>query len=407
MAEASKNLREDQAAQKTGQVPMTFDTVPENMLGPVSDDWQAAEVWLQSVRNKWEGKNPDKRSDEDSTTVLTYRFHLAKLRWYCEHVGRIAPSKWRADDVARFAAFLEKLPQHAYCARKVINGMEADRCYVKEDEPGWTPFRKQPSKSSQADIKRFIHAMFRAWHETGYIRSNPSALSPSSGKRKVHTDRSISFDVYSLALQTIASEQTEKIERRQMQARDLFIFEALCRLGLRASELVEAQMSAFEDLTHPVTKECYRVFYVTGKSGLGGKSRRVPVPPAVWKCFVDYRAAFGLPPTPAPGDTTPLLLSVRKAGTAPATGKHENCATWGTVGSRKGLYKIVKQRLQQAAALLRSDDKFDLATQLEGASPHWLRHTFGKSLVQQGVDIRLLAGALGYVSAETARAYAE
>lgn len=82
---------------------------------------------------------------------------------------------------------------------------------------------------------------------------------------------------------------------------------------------------------------------------------------------------------------------------------HENI----DVESRKGLYKIVKQRLQQTAALLRSDEKPDTATQLEATSPHWLRNTFGKSLARKGTDIRRLAGALGYANAETARAYAE
>ena len=47
-------------------------------LGNGVDDWQAIEVWLKTVKS-----NSRNRS---TATVDTYRFHLAKLRWFCERV---------------------------------------------------------------------------------------------------------------------------------------------------------------------------------------------------------------------------------------------------------------------------------------------------------------------------------
>lgn len=388
---------------------MTPASMACHMLGQAGNDWDAAEIWFQHLREKRQAKIWDKLGGVESSTIDTYRFHLAKLRWYCENVGHVLPSRWGPNDVLGFIAFLEKLPKNAYCARKIDNGIAVGRSFVKEDELGWTPFRKQPSKSSQIDIKRFVHAMFKAWHETGYIHANPAAFIAGAGKRNVHTNRSICIDVYSAVLQAIANERPVKGERYLMQVRDLFIFEALCRLGLRVTELVGAKMSAFVELQDPKTKVCFQVFHVTENTGLGGKARKVPVPPEVWQCFLHYRIAFDLPVPPMLDDDTPLLLSPRKStkATTTLTDELRYLAMWGAVETRQGLYKIVKQRLRHAAALLRSNEKYEMASQLEAASPHWLRNTFGKSLARQGADMRVLAQALGYANAETARAYTE
>ena len=59
---------------------------PFHALGPVNDDWEAADVWLTTVRLN--SRNGATETDK------TYRYHLAKLKWYCEHVGRVTPSRW-------------------------------------------------------------------------------------------------------------------------------------------------------------------------------------------------------------------------------------------------------------------------------------------------------------------------
>lgn len=408
-----------------GQIDtMEANPVPGHILGPVADDWEAIDVWLRSLHLKWAAKNPDKAlktvigknglpEPVISETEKTYRQHLAKLRWYCENVGRITPSRWTTQDALHFAEFLDRLPEDARCARRVIEGIEIENSYVEEGEPGWTPFRKQPSTSSQADIKRFVHAMFNAWHQTGYIRINPMALVGAGGAKQVNADRAITLDLFELVLETIAAEATETFERRQMQVRDLFIFEALRGLGLRASELVGARMTAFFQLMHPKTRVRYWIFHVEEETAKGGKARKVPVPPSVWQRFVDYRAAFGLSPAPLPGDETLLLLSPRTrdvkigAKTIKRTPDRRFFKAWGDVGSRKGLYKIVKQRLKQAADSLRDKGEIDMAAHLEQASPHWLRHTFGKAKVQEGVNLRPVAEALGHASINTAMIYTD
>ncbi|GAA4017889.1 hypothetical protein [Actimicrobium antarcticum] len=139
--------------------PMRADPTSGHILKPVADDWEAIEVWLQAVRAKRRDANGA------TNTNATYRYHLAKLCWYVEHVCHITPSRWSMQDVEQFATFLKALPADALCPHGVaIN------------DPVWRPFRVRPSASSQADIRRFVHAMFNGWHKAGYVRHNPTAL---------------------------------------------------------------------------------------------------------------------------------------------------------------------------------------------------------------------------------------
>lgn len=206
---------------------------PGHALGQVADDWAAAEVWLAAVARK---------SNNGSTATRdTYGYHLAKLRWYCENVARVTPSRWSMQYVEAFYLFLENLPDDALCAM-------GDGRYAMQGEPGYSPFRKRPAKSSQSDIHRFVHAMLKAWHSMGYIRINPMALTGTMGARKIRVERSISETVFDIVLSTLASSDVISFSERQRQLRDMFILTAFKELGLRASELVGAKMSAFYQL---------------------------------------------------------------------------------------------------------------------------------------------------------------
>ncbi|MBC7501423.1 MAG: hypothetical protein H7315_13130, partial [Herminiimonas sp.] len=98
---------------------------PGHVLGDVYDDWEAAEVWLTTVRLK--------SRNGSAETEKTYRYHLAKLKWYCENIGRVTPSRWSVQDVEHFIGFLKKLPDDALCPKG-----------VSATEPGWTPFQRRP-----------------------------------------------------------------------------------------------------------------------------------------------------------------------------------------------------------------------------------------------------------------------
>lgn len=377
---------------------MTSSPKPGHALGAVSDDWAAAAVWLAAVARK--------SGNGSTATRDTYGFHLAKLRWYCENVARITPSRWSMQDVEHFHLFLEDLPDNALCSM-------GDGRFAIPGESGYTPFRKRPARSSQSDIHRFVHAMFKAWHSMGYIRINPMALTGTMSTRKIKAERSLSEIVFETVLSTLAGSDVISFADRQRQLRDMFILTAFKELGVRASELVGAKMGAFYQLYDPLTKNRYWIFLVTAETGKGAKERRIPVTRALLASLTVYRQAFGLPPVPATCDDAPLLLSSRTkvVHIGEKKIKHVNdrrfFGAWRAIGTRQGLYKIVKERLALAGSALRDTGAVDLADELDRASPHWLRHSFAKAALLKGQSMREVASLLGHSSVDTTMIYTD
>lgn len=371
---------------------------PAHMLGPVADDWAAIAVWLETV-----GANSRNGSQK---TVETYRYHLAKLRWYCEHVAGVSPGQWHMQEVQAFKMFLADVPAHALC-------MRSGRSFVKQGEQGYTPFRTQPAANSQSDILRFVHAMFGALHATGYLRLNPMALMKVYKGRRLDTSRAVDIDVYEAALRGMQQSPDASQSARQLLLRDRFILIALRELGLRASEIVGAGMAALYRLSDPKNGKTYWVFRVAEANAKGGIARSVPVTQAAMDALMAYRLAFGLSPVPSHGERYPLLLSPRTEpvplgrGFVKSAEGRRYFGAWGSIGSRHGLYRVVKQRLGQAAQMLRDQGAHDDAERLIRASPHWLRHTFAKAQLLGGIDIRQVASALGHASVDTTMAYTD
>ncbi len=380
--------------------------VRRTILGDVEDDWHAAEIWLREVQAKNKNGSP--------ATINTYRQHLAKLRWFCENAVGVMPSRWTVEEVSRFRTFLAALPAHALCAKKPSADQRrktGKMVFVDAGEPGWTPFRDQPAESSQGDMLRFVHSMFSAWHKVGYIPAHPMGLGGAPQPKEVNVDRAIPLDLYDLVLNTMERAEKRTFTDRQRYLRDKFVFVALRGLGLRASELVGATMGAFFPVTMPRTGERYWIFGVTKKTGKGGYAREIPVTRPVWEAFVGYRVAYGLDPLPAEGETMPLVLSVRTKAVEIAGKPIRDSASrrffgaWRSIGTRQSLHRIVKDRLKQTADLLREAGRYRSAGQLEKASPHWLRHTFGKAELLAGQKTREVTAALGHADESTSMRY--
>ena len=277
----------------------------------------------------------------------------------------------------------------------------------------YTPFRKQPSTSSGADILRCTHAMFKVFHGTSYIRMNPMQLMKTRKARRINTGRAISIDLYDEILQHLERQPRKNEEAHRLYARDRFVLIALRELGLRASELVGANMTDLSALTDPANRKTYWVFKVREETVKGGAARTVPFTNVAMEAFLAYRRAFGLPPLPDAQDEYPLLLSPRTAamyiGEKPIRDAESRryFGSWGSISFRKSLYHIVKARLAETAAALRADGRTDDADALGKASPHWLRHTFAKAAVLNGRDIRVVAALLGHASVTTTMIYTE
>lgn len=371
-------------------------------LGPVADDWEAAEVWLRAIAGRGRRNSPE--------TVATYRYHLAKLRWYCETVTRSTPSRWSVQDVDAFNTFLKELPLQAICARA-----EAGAGFASVGEAGYTPFRKRPSASSRADIQRCVHAMLRAWRELGYIQINPMGLHGAGTVRKVNAKRAIAPDLYEMVLDTMDAQPKSTFEQRQRHVRDRFLFVVLRELGLRSSELVGAVMGDFYPLSDPKSSRTYWILHVRAETSKGATERRIPMTCDAMAALGIYREAFGMTSRPDQNETTALLLSPRTSKNARTSAgnpirdvqSRRFFQAWRPVGTRHGLYRIVKQRLGDAADFLDTVGDIDRARILRQASTHWLRHTFAKAALLTGQDMRSVAAWLGHRDIGTTMVYTE
>lgn len=370
---------------------------PGHNLGPVVDDWAAIEVWLATVCEDGES-----RSEE---TLKTYRYHLAKVRWYCERELGRPPSTWNLQDVIAFRKYLADLPGSS---QRAVGDESGDK-----DCP---PFLKQPGKSSQSDILRFAKAMFGGLHANGYLRINPMASIKARKPRRIDKKRAVSDELFDLVLNVMDESPRNKQKDHQLLLRDRFIFICLREAGLRTSELIGASMGAFKALYDPSTGNTYWVLKIEGETAKGGKERTVPVTPALLDALVAYRRAFGLDPLPGKGKSEcGLILSVRTAPMASVLKgmRVKNAAdrrffgAWRDVGTRQGLYAIVKGRVRQAVNLLKEAGDLDAAEHLDRVSAHWLRHTFAMTSLMMGRDLRSVATSLGHASVNTTMAYTE
>src|SRR6185437_7479932 len=134
--------------------------------------------------------------------------------------------------------------------------------------------------------------------------------------------------------------------------------------ALRVSEAAQARSSDF------VRRRGKWWLRVLGKGGVYGE---VPIRDELMADLARYRTFHGLPPTPSPLDTTPVILSI--------AGRVEDGLT------PTAVYLIVKDAFGQAADTLAARDPVTEAV-LRRASTHWLRHTAASHQADSGTDLR-------------------
>lgn len=157
----------------------------------------------------------------------------------------------------------------------------------------------------------------------------------------------------------VAEEIGEEARLPWLGARDVALFTLLYGCGLRISEALSLNIA---DIPAPGV-----ALRITGK---GGKTRLVPVLPAVHQALRAWRAQH---PDPAPGG--PLFIGARG------------------------------DRLNQSVAQKVIRDYRRLNGLPEHATPHALRHSFATHLLGGGADLRVIQELLGHASLSTTQRY--
>jgi len=322
------------------------------------------------------------RYADSAATLATYRREVERLiLWAVLQLGKPLSSLTH-EDLLAYERFLAD-PQPA--ARWVLAGSKK----LARGHPDWRPFAGPLSPGSVRQALVILNACFAWLTEAGYLAGNPLAL---ARRRRAPTrpriTRYLSHDLWEAVKAAIEAMPVATERERLHAARCRWLCTVLYLGGLRASEVTGTSMGAF--FCRRDAKGIERWWLeVTGK---GNKTRLVPATDELIAELARYRRAHGLPPTPQPGETRPLVL--------PVIGREQAL-------SRGALHLILKEVFGMAAERLRArgPEWEAQAAVLASASAHWLRHTAGSHMTDQQVDLRYVRDNFGHASIATTSAY--
>jgi site-specific recombinase XerD len=268
----------------------------------------------------------------------------------------------------------------------------------------WRAFRGQPAAASQKQALVIIQTMFGALCDAGYLVANPMrALMKGFDLpvSKVDIRRSFTEAEWTHVLQCL-----QEIPAGPERIRLKCILELLVTSGIRLDELAKARHRHLRKETLPDLPETW-VLTVTGKRA---KTREVPLNDDVVQLIAAHGKEFMQEDKNcADPDNLPLIRTL-----------HVSVAQWGraesgalvttplstTVGSAlsaAGIYAVLKRFFALAArtATIAGLD----AARFERASTHWMRHTFVRQALVDGVPIEIVSELAGHASIDTTSIY--
>lgn len=255
--------------------------------------------------------------------------------------------------------------------------------------PEWRPFTGPLSATSQRQATVILNSMFAWLVNAGYLAGNPLSLSRQRARKaKPRIIRYLEDDLWDEVKKTIEAMPRETKRDLEHYLRTRWLFSLLYLCGLRISEVVNNTMGCFFCRRDKDGEERWWI-EITGK---GDKTRLVPATNELMLELTRYRRERSLPALPLAGETGPLLF--------PIGGKHRPI-------TRSAVHALVKQVFRDAAERLRQrgPDHINMATRLEQASAHWLRHTAGSHMANNAVDLRHVRDTLGHASLSTTSGY--
>ncbi|MDR9839753.1 tyrosine-type recombinase/integrase [Herbaspirillum huttiense] len=258
------------------------------------------------------------------------------------------------------------------------------QAHVTTDMAG-SPTVKLPAPTTVSRAMATVASLYEYWHETGYLIANPAAkLVNGSQKRTGYSPQRFLPPALVTACDAWALTTVEKSEDITLLRRRAIW--ALYRFsGVRLAELAWSQDTGLPRIEAEASDRW--TLHVHGK---GDKLRSIPLPMACVRQLRAYRIARGLPGEPGAAESVPLIHGF-KGGSL----------------QESGLFDQVKSLFCEVAKQIEHQDPGQAAL-LRAASPHWLRHTYAKSLVvDHKVPLPAAQMLLGHASVETTAAYAK
>lgn len=268
----------------------------------------------------------------------------------------------------------------------------------ESDLHAWRLARQKEDGAAPATINRAL-VTFRTYcgwaKQTGLIPDNPA-----EDIKAIPTGQAAPKSLPAEAVDAILrAMRTEKDER--IRLRDEALLVLLVHAGLRAQEVCDIQL---RDLDLDGGN-------VTIRYGKGGRMRRVLLNTEALALLHRYisrlRCVQGLPTIGSDAEREPLLVGFDR--TSPGRRMHPGV-------NQRLVQRVVGQRAHQAAERLRLDTQsvsslerigvmLDLAQRLEQTTPHTLRHSLARRLIESGADLAVVQRTLGHSSIATTSLY--
>jgi integrase/recombinase XerC len=241
-----------------------------------------------------------------------------------------------------------------------------------------------PTLSAHTVIRALavVKSLFSYWAATGYIKVNPaSALgNAKSDRNRFQPERFLPVSAMR-AVDAWLGSVTDSPIKTLRQASVLALYRYA---GVRVAELGWSREFHLPRIT--VDQSGGWTLEVIGK---GSRRRAVPLPFACISVLRRYRLARGLSEVPTPFDNAVLIHGERGAGLG-----------------KSGLYRVVKQAMADIAKNVHDEDARSLVM-LHLASPHWLRHSYARTMVvEHRVPLPVVQRILGHASVTTTAGYA-
>ena len=321
-------------------------------IGGITSDRQALEDWVTATAGS-------------VATAKSYQREARRLMLWVqmERAGKGLAS-FKLDDAQAYRAFLAYIPEPWISRAKAAPGTE-----------GWSPFRGQISAASQRQALTVVAAWFDWLVNAEYIRANPWRLIKKSGQNRGEIVQALDTKAFSDKAMAEVISFVERQTPNPAQARARFVIAFLASTGIRSAELLSATVG-------DVRAEPEGMFLrVTGK---GQKLRDVMLVGSAVAALNEYLHTRGLDDIEHAPAAAPLLA-------------HQDDAMQ-PVGYMT-LYKTTRQWLARAVTFSTLSDAEK--SKLQGASAHWLRHTFGTRAVAAGAPLDVIQQQLGHSNINT------
>lgn len=326
-----------------------------------NNDLQAIQTWLLEFTHS-------------PQTLRTYRKEAERLLlWSLIHKEKPLSSLSR-DDLRDYQNFLANpQPQEQWC------GLRRQRIHTN-----WRPFAGPLTQSSITQAVTIINALFNYLVEAGYLSGNPLGLmrrqsAKKQSRKNKTTERYLEKPCWETVLNYIEQLPRETLRQQQHYERVRYLFYVLYLLGLRVSEVAQAQMTDIKQLRGRWWIE------VTGK---GQKTHQIPINACLLKALVRYRKFYQLPNYPVVNEAYSLLMNMA-----------------GTHGvSANMIYRLVKKIFSDCAITIEKTHP-EFSEKLKKASTHWLRHTAITHQADAGIELRYIKRNARHESVETTMHY--